>query len=91
MARNRIGVWFIGAKGGVASTAIVGLLALRRGLTQTTALVSELPKFKSLDLVEWKDLVLGGHEIRDLSSYEEAMRMCTESRAIDGALIAKLK
>jgi myo-inositol-1-phosphate synthase len=91
MARNRIGIWFIGAKGGVASTAIVGLLALRRGLTQTTALVSELPKFKSLDLVEWKDLVIGGHEIRDLSSYEEAMRMCTESRAIDGALIAKLK
>jgi len=91
MARNRIGVWFIGAKGGVASTAIVGLLALRRGLTQTTALVSELPNFKSLDLVDWKDLVLGGHEIRDLSSYEEAMRMCTESRAIDGELIAKLK
>jgi myo-inositol-1-phosphate synthase len=91
MARNRIGVWFIGAKGGVASTAIVGLLALKRGLTQTTALVSELPQFKSLDLVDWKDLVLGGHEIRDLSSYEEAMRMCTESRAIDGELIAKLK
>jgi myo-inositol-1-phosphate synthase len=91
MARNRIGIWFIGAKGGVASTAIVGLLALRRGLTSTIALVSELPKFKSLDLVDWKDLVLGGHEIRDLSSYEEAMRMCTESRAIDGELIAKLK
>jgi myo-inositol-1-phosphate synthase len=91
MARNRIGVWFIGAKGGVASTAIVGLLALKRGLTQTTALVSELPKFKALDLVDWKDLVLGGHEIRDLSSYEEAMRMCTESRAIDGELIGKLK
>jgi len=91
MARNRIGIWFIGAKGGVASTAIVGILALRRGLTQTTALVSELPNFKSLDLVDWKDLVIGGHEIRDLSSYEEAMRMCTESRAIDGQLIAKLK
>jgi myo-inositol-1-phosphate synthase len=91
MARNRIGIWFIGAKGGVASTAIIGLLALKKGLTQTTALVSELPQFKKLDLVDWKDLVLGGHEIRDLSSYEEAMRLCTESRAIDGALIGKLK
>lgn len=91
MARNRIGVWFIGAKGGVASTATVGILALKKGLTQTTALVSELAEFKSLDLVDWKDLTLGGHEIRDLRSYDEAMRMCTESRAIDGDLIAKLK
>ncbi|MGC3972568.1 MAG: inositol-3-phosphate synthase [Pirellulales bacterium] len=91
MARNRIGIWFIGAKGGVASTAIVGLLALKKGLTQTTALVSELPQFKHLELVDWKDLVLGGHEIRDLSSYEEAMRLSTESRAIDGELIAKIK
>lgn len=91
MARNRIGVWFIGAKGGVASTAAVGLLALKKGLTQTTALVSELPEFRSLDLVEWKDLYLGGHEIRDLRSFDEAMRMSTESRAIDAGLITKLK
>ncbi|MBL9095153.1 MAG: inositol-3-phosphate synthase [Planctomycetaceae bacterium] len=91
MARNRIGIWFIGAKGGVASTAVVGLLALKKGLTPTTALVSELPLFQKLDLVDWKDLVLGGHEIRDLSSYEEAARMNTESRAIDAGLIAKLK
>jgi len=91
MARNRIGIWFIGAKGGVASTAIVGLLALKKGLTQTTALVSALPQFQSLDLVDFKDLVIGGHEIRELKSYEEAMRMCTESRAIEGELIAKLK
>lgn len=91
MARNRIGVWFIGAKGGVASTAAVGLLALKKGLTQTTALVSELPEFKSLDLVDWKDLYLGGHEIRDLRSFDEAMRMSTESRAIDSGLITKLK
>ena len=68
MARQRIGVWFIGAKGGVASTATVGLLALKKGLTQTTALVSELPEFKRLDLVDWKDLYLGGHEIRDIRS-----------------------
>ena len=91
MARNRIGVWFVGAKGGVASTAIVGLLALKKGLTRTTALVSELPQFQSLDLIDWKDLVLGGHEIRDLHSYEEAMRLSVESRAIDADLIGKLK
>lgn len=91
MARNRIGVWFIGAKGGVASTAIVGMLALKKGLTRSTALVSELPQFQKLGLVDWKDLVIGGHEVRDLRSFEEAMRMNTESRAIDADLIGKLK
>ena len=91
MARQRIGVWFIGAKGGVASTATVGLLALKKGLTQTTALVSELPEFQKLDLVDWKDIVLGGHEIRDIRSFDEALRMSTESRAIDAELINKLK
>jgi hypothetical protein len=32
MARQRIGIWLFGARGGVATTAIVGLAALRRGL-----------------------------------------------------------
>ena len=91
MARNRIGVWFIGAKGGVASTATVGLLALKKGLIDATALASELPEFKALDLVDFKDVVIGGHEIRDIRSFDEAMRMSTESRAIDAGLITKLK
>ena len=43
MARPRIGVWLIGAKGGVAVTTITGLIALGRGLTGSTGLVSELP------------------------------------------------
>ena len=32
MVDSRIGIWLIGAKGGVASTAILGLAALKRGL-----------------------------------------------------------
>ena len=31
MARSRIGIWLIGAKGGVATTAITGLVALQEG------------------------------------------------------------
>lgn len=91
MARSRIGVWFIGAKGGVASTATTGLVALSKGLIGDTGLVSQLPRFAPLHLVDWKDLVLGGHEIRDVSLYAEALRMHTESRAIDAALLAKCK
>ena len=43
MNRPRVGIWFIGAFGGVATTAGLGIAALRRGLTQTTGLVTELP------------------------------------------------
>ena len=42
MSSSRVGIWLIGAKGGVASTAIVGLAALRRGLVGSQGLVSQL-------------------------------------------------
>lgn len=91
MARARIGIWLIGAKGGVASTATVGLTALKKGLIGNAGLVSELPEFQGIGLTPWKDFVIGGHEIRDVRLYDEAMRMHTESRAIDGGVLAKCK
>jgi myo-inositol-1-phosphate synthase len=91
MARGGTGIWLIGAKGGVASTATVGLVALQKGLTGTAALVSELPQFARLDLADWKDFVSGGHEIRDVRSYDEALRMHSESRAIEADLLAQCK
>jgi myo-inositol-1-phosphate synthase len=91
MARPRIGIWFIGAKGGVASTAAVGLVALRKGLIPTTGLVTELPLFAPLDLRPWKDFVVGGHEIRDARLFDEALRMHTDSRAIDRDLIERCR
>jgi len=91
MARPRIGVWLIGAKGGVAVTTITGLIALGRGLTGSAGLVSELSQFQPLDLADWTDLVVGGHDVRDVSLADEAMRMHTESRAIDERLITQCK
>ncbi len=91
MARARIGIWLIGAKGGVASTATVGLTALKKGLIGDAGLVSELPEFQSIGLAPWSDFVVGGHEIRDVRSFDEAMRMHTESRAIDSGVLAQCK
>jgi myo-inositol-1-phosphate synthase len=79
----RIGIWFVGAKGGVASTATVGLIALQKGLIGNAGLVSELTQFAPLELADWNRFVVGGHEIRDVRSYDEALRMHKESRAID--------
>ena len=86
MAKRRIGIWLIGARGGVATTAIVGLVALRNGQAGTTGLVSELPSFAGLDLPDWEDLVVGGHEIRSLSLLDTATRLAGE-QAIDHRLL----
>jgi myo-inositol-1-phosphate synthase len=89
MSRPRTGIWLIGAKGGVASTATVGLIALKKGLIGKSGLVSELPDFAHLDLATWDEFVVGGHEIRDVRSHDEALRMHDESRAIDLGLLTR--
>ena len=91
MARNRIGIWMIGAKGGVATTAIVGLSAIRKGLIGSAGLVSALPRFAGLGLADWKDFVIGGHDIRPGSLYEHAARMHSDNKAIDADVIARCK
>jgi myo-inositol-1-phosphate synthase len=87
MTKPRIGIWLIGAKGGVATTAIMGLCALKRGLVGNSGLVSELPQFKDAGLAGWDDFLVGGHEIRDLPLSKEAQRMAAESRAVDPRLV----
>ena len=91
MAKPSIGVWLIGVRGGVAATTIVGLSALKKGLIEPWGLVSALGEFSHLDLPAWDDLLVGGHEIRPVSLADEAMRLATESRAIDAGLIAQCK
>ncbi len=88
MAQPSIGVWLIGARGGVATASILGLCALQRGLAAPTGLVSGLPAFSELALAQWADFIVGGHEIRDVRLVDEALRLAAESRAIDGELVA---
>ena len=87
MARPGIGIWLIGAKGGVATTTIVGLAALNRGLVPELGLVSSLPPFRQLGPPDWDDFVVGGHEIRDVRLADEARRLVETSRAFDPQII----
>ena len=50
---RRVGLWLIGAHGGVATSVAVGLASLQRGLTDQCGLVSELPIFEDLNLVDF--------------------------------------
>jgi myo-inositol-1-phosphate synthase len=64
MPDRRIGLWLVGALGGVGSTVALGLSALRRGLVDPTGLVTALPLFDGLDLDGPGQFVIGGHDIR---------------------------
>jgi myo-inositol-1-phosphate synthase len=82
MAQRRVGVWLVGAKGGVATTLMTGLAALRSGAIEPIGLVTALQPFERLGLVDFADLVVGGHDIRGGRLGDEARRMWSESRAI---------
>jgi myo-inositol-1-phosphate synthase len=83
MAQRRIGLWFIGACGGVASTTALGLAALARGLTNTTGLVTALPQFAGRDLDEPASFVLGGHDIRQANFFTAARELHQRSNVFD--------
>jgi myo-inositol-1-phosphate synthase len=91
MKQRRIGIWLLGAWGGVATTVTVGLLALRRGLTTTAGLVSELPPFQKLDLFRWDDVVIGGHEIRETTYAAEVAQLHGQSRVFSEQLLAGIR
>ena len=64
MASTRVGLWLVGAKGGVATTLLTGLAGLRSGAVPPVGLVTARPPFDRLGLVDFADIVVGGHDIR---------------------------
>ncbi|MFF5157581.1 inositol-3-phosphate synthase [Streptomyces sp. NPDC000348] len=61
----RLGVWLIGARGSVATTAIAGCAAVAAGLHPPTGMVTETPGFTSCGLPPLSSLVFGGHDTVD--------------------------
>lgn len=91
MARRKIGIWLIGAKGGVATSVTVGLVALKKGMCGPTGLVTHLPMFEGLDLPDYGDFVIGGHDIRTTTLHAEAMQLASNNHALDGSLVDRMK
>ena len=79
---GRIGMWLVGAKGGVATTVMTGLASLERGTMPPHGLVTALAPWPDRGLVDFGDIVVGGHDIRPGQLGDEARRMWVESRAI---------
>jgi myo-inositol-1-phosphate synthase len=73
------GIWFIGALGGIATTVSVGLASLKKKLSDEAGLVSALPRFLKLNLADWSDFTIGGHEIRESTYAAEALQLREKS------------
>lgn len=59
----RAGIWLIGARGSVATTTLVGALALRTGLAGPAGCVTAHPALSGVSLPGFGDLVVGGHDV----------------------------
>jgi myo-inositol-1-phosphate synthase len=84
--QRRVGLWFIGAFGGVASTAALGLAAQRRGLLDGTGMVTALPLFAELDLDGPAQFVVGGHDVRRTNYRNAVKELRQRSNVFDPAL-----
>lgn len=88
MGKRHIGLWLVGAHGGVATTVAVGLSALRQKRCDAWGLVSAMPKFSRLELVDWDSVLIGGHEIRRTKALEEARAIENANRVFDATLLS---
>lgn len=86
-SKRTLGLWLIGACGGVGSTVALGLSALRKSRESQAGLVTSLPLFDGLDLVGFDSIVLGGHEIRSESLGEAVRSMHKGAGVFDAELI----
>jgi myo-inositol-1-phosphate synthase len=89
--KERVGLWLIGACGGVGSTVALGLAAIRAGLNARTGLVTDLQVFDHADLVDPAGIVVGGHEIRDESLWEAVQATHQRANVFDESVLKRCK
>jgi len=87
MSERRVGLWLIGAWGGVGTTIALGLASLRRGLMDMTGLVTALPPFARLDLDPAGQIVVGGHDVRQTTYRQAAREFHEQSGVFDASLL----
>lgn len=91
MKSAKTGLWLIGAYGDIATTLIVGTLAIRRGLAPPIGLVTETPPLNELKLLSLNDVVFGGHDIVESSVSESANKVCETSRTFSSGVLEPIR
>lgn len=86
----KTGIYLIGARGNVATTAIVGALAIGQGRASATGMVTDGPEFKGLPLPAVLDLVFGGADVSAKPLNLKAAELA-EARILPQALASSLR
>ena len=86
-----VGVWFVGARGNIATTAMIGARAIARDATSTTGLVTERDLCTELDLPDIDSFAFGGHDIREGSVLEDARELAERNDVPDHATLAAVE
>lgn len=92
LPRNpRIGIWIIGARGGLATTLITGCSMLARRLVATTGLLTEDPRWSGLKLAPFDRMIFGGHDVRGGSLWNSAAAVQDATHSLPPAALAKVR
>jgi len=83
--------WLIGIKGAVATTMLVGILAIKRGLSSPRGIPTEDENLSKLNLAKLDDMSFGGHDVRDTPLYDAAHLNVSENRTFDTAQLSQLR
>ena len=89
--RGRLGVWLFGARGGLATTLIVGARAIVRDKALNQGLLTETPTFRGISLQPLDGLVFGGHEVRRGTLFQAATEIYEHTGTIPYPLLQDLK
>jgi len=91
---RRVGVWLVGGRGSVATTAMTGAAAVAAGLAEPTGLVTMRPPFTDAGLAELGDLIFGGHDVVETPLAIRAARLVDDGVlpvGLPGALAGALE
>jgi myo-inositol-1-phosphate synthase len=86
----RVGVWLVGACGGVGTLTVVGARAVARGVRPPTGILTETPLFDGLALPSIGEIVFGGHEIRETDFVRSSAEFARRAGILDDALLSLL-
>lgn len=89
--KGKIGVWFIGAFGSVAASAIAGAKAVAGKLCATTGLVTEHNLLNNIEFIEFDDIEFGGMDIRKGSIFSTLSDLHERANVIPHRVIESLK
>lgn len=89
--QDNLGVWIFGARGGLATTAIVGAKAIARGLAPHHGLLTATPDWAEVPLTGFGRLVFGGHEVREGSLIDSAREIHANTGSLPAQVIETLR